>query len=145
MADLLAGFLFAFFGLFLFLKGLSLPEGRASIPGPRFWPNIIAIGLMVSGLSLTGKSFFSRPRSLCSFNMPWRHPKFRQLTLLFCVTILYLLFWSVWQFFVPTFLFLSAAMYLLHPKQIFRILFIALVFTVAVYSSFYWGLHIPLD
>lgn len=142
-ADFISGLFFSLFGLFLFLETLKLPSGTTHIPGPQFWPRIIFSGMILLGLFLIGQSLTPPSASTNRRSCPW--PQTQKMLLVILTIGIYILLWSLWSFFIPTFVFLFGIMSLLHRQKLIRLAIYSFLITFFIYAGFVWGLHIPLD
>ncbi|MBI4125112.1 MAG: tripartite tricarboxylate transporter TctB family protein [Deltaproteobacteria bacterium] len=150
LSDLLAGLLFSLLGFYILFEIAYFPVDEGNIPGPRYWPRLIALGLILFGLWLAGSKIYSRRMTAIKPNL--HHPHQRQVLTILVMTIFYILLWSLFGFFIPTVLFLLGTMFVLFPFQpkqkvrgSIRISIYSLLIALFVYGSFYLGLHVPLN
>ena len=120
LPNLFSGLLFFLLGLMMFFETRHFPQGSDNIPGPQFWPSIIASGLAFFGVLLMGQGFLAK-KSVIFFNIKINKPNRQNLFVILAMTGLYILVWLVWSFFIPTLLFLFGTMYVLHPKTPVRL------------------------
>lgn len=139
--EFISGFLFLATSLLFFFFSWELPKGQGNAFGPAYWPQFILAGWILLSILLILKGFFSSTKRV-SFSLTDLR---RKKLLLICVLIpLYLALWTFFNFFMPTVLFLFALMMILNPQKPVRLFFYSLVIAFALYSSFYWGMRIPL-
>lgn len=141
--EFIAGILFLFLGIFLFILSWELPSGIGGSLGPRYWPQLVLVGIVFLAGILTWRGICSPVQQRSNLKPSGPLPK--QILLILILTAGYVFLWSFWDFFISTVLFLFSLMFVLHPKKPIRLFLYSVAIVFVLYASFYWGMRIPFD
>ena len=127
------------FSLFIFFYSFKFPkfnrEGTLPV-GPRFYPQIIGIGLFISGLLLAIKN---KPIRI---EIQKRGIKDNlKIILLFTA---YIIFFEILGYLISTFIFILCLLYAQQIRKVYKTIIFSVIVAIALYVTFYTILKIPL-
>jgi putative tricarboxylic transport membrane protein len=135
--DVTVGALFFALGLYLLISSFSFPPGLGALPGPGFFPTVIAVVVVVLSLALLAGGL--RTASGPEFRLENR----RALAVTVGLLAGFLLLWGVIPFAVRSLVFL--ALFLRFLGQTWRAaILVGAVLTAAVLAAFQYGLRVSL-
>ena len=133
-------------GVLLFYGSTTLPPGfSAGVPGPGFFPRLMAIGLMILSIFLFVNGI--KKKDVYFEKGFFRTKAFKDLLFIILFTFLYVIAWiyEVGTFLINSFIYFSIILYFLGEKRIFQILSISAGFSIFTFYFFTRVLHILLE
>ncbi len=103
MGDLVFSFVSIAYSIYLFVASSKLPEGIAMIPGPGFFPRLVASTILALSCLLL---IFSLWKFFKKTTTPFPKGRWTQVSLVLITILLYVLLWGRGNFLLNTFLML---------------------------------------
>jgi hypothetical protein len=135
--DVTVGTLFLVLGVYLLISSFSFPPGMGALPGPGFFPTVIAVVVVALSLALLVGGLRT------AVGPEFRLENRRALAVTVGLLTGFLLLWGVVPFAVRTLVFL--ALFLRFLGQTWRAaILVGAVLTAAVLAAFQYGLRVSL-
>jgi len=144
--DLIISIVIISLGILLYYGSTTLPTGFSpGVPGPGFFPRLMAIGLII--LSIFLFIHWLKKKEIYLEKGFFKTKAFKDLLFIILFTFIYVVAWiyEVGAFLINSFIYFSIILYFLGEKRIFQILSISAGFSIFTFYFFTRVLHILLE
>ena len=144
--DLIISIVIFSLGILLYYGSTTLPSGFSpGVPGPDFFPRLMAIGLIILSICLFIQ--WSRKKEIYLEKEFFKTKAFKNLLSIILFTTIYVIFWilEIGTFLINSFIYFSIILYLFGEKRILQVLSISAGFSLFTFYFFTRVLHILLE
>lgn len=144
--DLIISVVIISLGILLYYGSTTLPTGFSpGVPGPDFFPRLMAIGLII--LSVLLFIHWLKNKEIYLDKGFFKTKAFKDLLFIILFTFIYVVAWiyEVGTFLINSFIYFSIIIYFFGEKRIFQILSISAGFSIFTFYFFTRVLHILLE
>ena len=144
--DLIISIVIFLLGILLYYGSTTLPSGFSpGVPGPNFFPRLMAIGLVVLSICLLLQ--WLKKKEIYLEKGFFNTKAFKNLLSIILFTTIYVIFWilEIGTFLINSFIYFSIILYLFGEKRILQVLSISAGFSLFTFYFFTRVLHILLE
>jgi len=144
--DLIISIVIFLLGILLYYGSTTLPSGFSpGVPGPNFFPQLMAIGLVVLSICLFVQ--WLKKKEIYLEKGFFNTKAFKSLLSIILFTFIYVIAWiyEVGTFLINSFIYFSIIIYLFGEKRILQVISISAGFSLFTFYFFTRVLHILLE